>query len=257
MFCLIYKITNQINNKIYIGQTWRSISFRWKSGNGYKGSKHLNLAIQKHGKDNFCYTVLTVAHTQDIADYWESYFIALYDSSNRDLGYNLKSGGSHGKHSEETKIKIGETSKGRFPSEITRNKMSISRTGQIRNEQQRKNISAALTGLPKSEEHKTNLSIALTGKTLPQEVKDKISFVKKGVPFTEEHKTNISAALTGKVKDKAHVEKIAAAKRGKHYVLTEDQISQIIKDPRSGIALSKEYGVSASTISKLRRDNKE
>ena len=50
----IYKITNKINNKIYIGQTNRTIEIRWK-----EHCRHLNSnmpicrAIKKYGESNF------------------------------------------------------------------------------------------------------------------------------------------------------------------------------------------------------------
>ena len=56
----IYKITNLINSKIYIGQTIRSINVRWNQhksesfnnhGHGY--NYHLHNAIRKYGSDNF------------------------------------------------------------------------------------------------------------------------------------------------------------------------------------------------------------
>ena len=44
-------------------------------GWGYKSCRYLQFAIDKYGKDSFRYELLTVAHTQEIADYWEIYFI--------------------------------------------------------------------------------------------------------------------------------------------------------------------------------------
>ena len=54
---IIYKITNNINNKVYIGQTTRDLKIRWYQ-HCYK-TKAKNIcnriynAIQKHGKENF------------------------------------------------------------------------------------------------------------------------------------------------------------------------------------------------------------
>src|SRR5580658_6339316 len=116
---LIYKLINKANNKIYIGQTWETIKERWDHGWGYKTCRYLQSAIDKYGKDNFRYEIITVAHTQEIADYWEIYFIEQYNSRDHNVGYNLRGGGSRGKfhHTEETKKKISKAKKGKPLSE--------------------------------------------------------------------------------------------------------------------------------------------
>lgn len=93
MIALIYKLTNAINGKVYIGQTWQTLEERWHNGFGYHGCKHLDAAIKKYGKENFAYTVLTVASTQEVVDYWEQYFIERYNSTNQKIGYNMTNGG--------------------------------------------------------------------------------------------------------------------------------------------------------------------
>ena len=107
--CSIYIIENIITRKVYVGQTWNTIANRFIE-HCYDGShcKYLRNAIKKYGKQLFSYKLLTVCGTQDAADFWEQYFIDRYNSTNRKFGYNLKSGGSHGKHSEETKATINK-----------------------------------------------------------------------------------------------------------------------------------------------------
>jgi group I intron endonuclease len=72
--CSIYKITNNINNKIYIGQTWKLIADRFKE-HKYPNSGCLKLrrAIKKYGKEQFIITLILFTHTQETADYWENY----------------------------------------------------------------------------------------------------------------------------------------------------------------------------------------
>ena len=56
---IIYKITNKINSKVYIGETIRTLKVRWNEhksesyteGHGY--SYHLHCAIRKYGAENF------------------------------------------------------------------------------------------------------------------------------------------------------------------------------------------------------------
>lgn len=52
----IYKITNSNNNKIYIGQTTRTIQERFKEHCHARDSTHLHLAMQKYGYGTFSIT---------------------------------------------------------------------------------------------------------------------------------------------------------------------------------------------------------
>jgi group I intron endonuclease len=84
---IIYKISNNVNDKIYIGQTWKTIGDRF-SGHKYNGKNinkknncvKLSNALNKHGISNFKIEMLCVTHTQECMDYWEIYFIKQYDS---------------------------------------------------------------------------------------------------------------------------------------------------------------------------------
>jgi group I intron endonuclease len=114
----IYKLTNIINNKIYIGQTWMEYKYRsGKTGNGYANSKYLFSAIKKYGFDKFQQEELAICLDQKTADDVEDYYINVFNSRDHDIGYNLKTGGSAGRHAEETKNKISETLKNKEWSE--------------------------------------------------------------------------------------------------------------------------------------------
>src|SRR5260370_6574829 len=139
---IIYILKNKCNNKVYIGQTWNTLKERGDGGYGYIKSSHLYNAIKKYGWDNFYYEFLTLTHTQEVADYWEQYFIDKFKSNNRKYGYNIKLGGSHGKHSvnstkgrklsEEHKKKISHSLIGNVVSEETKNKISKTQKGRPR-----------------------------------------------------------------------------------------------------------------------------
>jgi len=107
MLCTIYVIKNSINDKVYVGQTWQTLERRISSG--YKPCIHLSRAMNKYGADKFHHEVLTFSATQETADQLEQHFIAKFDSIKN--GYNIRSGVSRGKHSEESKKKISETRK--------------------------------------------------------------------------------------------------------------------------------------------------
>jgi len=126
MICTIYILKNTKNNKVYIGQTWASLKKRaGKNGINYKKNILLYNAILKYGFDSFYYEVLTFCSNQDVADFWENYFIVLYDSINRIKGYNLTFGGSAGLKSEYTKKRMSKAQKGRTVSYETKKKLSL------------------------------------------------------------------------------------------------------------------------------------
>lgn len=91
----IYKTTNNINGKIYIGQK------RYDRNNdiadpapSYIGSgTKLNNAIKKYGKENFSREILCWCLNQEALDDCEKFFIKHTDSMNIEIGYNLCEGG--------------------------------------------------------------------------------------------------------------------------------------------------------------------
>jgi len=116
----IYKITNLVNNKIYIGLTTQEVWNRYLNhlSEARCGSKWpIHRAIRKYGKENFKLEILaSLEENQDLYEL-EKYYIKMYNSSNRYIGYNLTKGGegSSGiKRSEEFKNKISNTKKFQF-----------------------------------------------------------------------------------------------------------------------------------------------
>lgn len=99
----IYLTINLINHKVYVGQTTTSRKSYIGSG------KYIRKAIKKYGKDKFSKTVL-ISGIKNIAElnYWEDFYIRLFNSTNPKVGYNAKSGGRDGKfeHSKESIEKI-------------------------------------------------------------------------------------------------------------------------------------------------------
>lgn len=96
----IYKITNKINGKIYVGQTVKSLKERfnkhcWRTTE--KDRYHLDMAIKKairkYGKENFTIELIEEVETTKL-DEREVYWISFYDSYNK--GYNCTLGGQNG-----------------------------------------------------------------------------------------------------------------------------------------------------------------
>ena len=91
---LIYKHTNLINNKVYIGQTCQKAKIRWQYGGGYKHNAHFQAAIKKYGWNNFSHEILFEDLTKEQADTLEIKLINEYKSYNENYGYNIARGGS-------------------------------------------------------------------------------------------------------------------------------------------------------------------
>ena len=87
---IIYKITNKVNNKSYIGQTRYTIEFRWKQHQHKKDNTYFHNAIHKYGVENFNIEILEECDIKDLNSK-EIFYIAKYDTFNN--GYNLTIGG--------------------------------------------------------------------------------------------------------------------------------------------------------------------
>lgn len=121
----VYAHINKINGKIYVGITSILPKYRWNNGNGYVQHKKFFNAIQKYGWENFEHTILEEKLTQDQASEMECYYIKKFDSMNN--GYNCTEGGEGCvgyKHTDEAKLKMSKSRKGRKLSEDWRKHMS-------------------------------------------------------------------------------------------------------------------------------------
>ena len=92
MHYLIYKITNKLNGKFYVG--------KHKTDNvddDYFGSGLLlRRAVEKHGKENFDFEILYIGQTNEEISEMEKYYINTYDCRNPKVGYNIRPGGEGG-----------------------------------------------------------------------------------------------------------------------------------------------------------------
>jgi len=134
---IIYKITHKLSGKCYIGQTIQSLKGRWaRHCKHNSGCIALKEAIKKYGKDAF--TIEEVASYTNMEDLnnAEEYYIDWYNSLSPN-GYNLTSGGSNRRASEELRKRLSECKKGnkhnlgKKASEETRLKISLSHVGML------------------------------------------------------------------------------------------------------------------------------
>lgn len=145
----IYLTTNLINRKIYIGQTTND-------KNSYIGSGiAIKKAIKKYGKCNFSRVILMkdITSIKEL-NFWEEFYINLFNSRNSKIGYNMKAGGRNGKfnhtpeaiqkiairsNKEDNKLRIREIQKiaviirkGSHHSDESKKKIVIGRFGKIK-----------------------------------------------------------------------------------------------------------------------------
>lgn len=158
MYGYIYKTTNLISKKIYIGQK-KSDKFL---GNKYLGSgKKLLDAIKSYGVDKFKVELIEEIDKLEDMDTREIYWIKYYNATNKDVGYNLSEGGrvnrtlvgennpNYGKHlSEEMKMRLSKSIKYAYATTDARQKLS---------ENAKNNPNYGLKGKRLSEETKINL----------------------------------------------------------------------------------------------------
>lgn len=106
---LIYKLTNNINNKIYVGQTTNSLEkrFSWHCApSALKNNMLISKAINKYGRESFKTEILEECLSIDQMNKREVYWIRHLDSGNNKVGYNIKLGGFNFLRSESLKAKI-------------------------------------------------------------------------------------------------------------------------------------------------------
>lgn len=92
----IYKISNDINDKLYIGQTIQELRYRWAEHkrDAKKLERPLYRSMRKYGLDHFFIEAIELNVPKEKLDEREIYWIAYYDSFNN--GYNLTPGGNPG-----------------------------------------------------------------------------------------------------------------------------------------------------------------
>ena len=105
----IYAHINNINGKLYIGQTCRKdIKKRFgKNGIQYRKCLYLWNAIQKYGWENFRYIILFEGLSKEMADIIEIELIKKYKTTESEFGYNISAGGSGARSNYKTVYQYG------------------------------------------------------------------------------------------------------------------------------------------------------
>ena len=128
---IIYKASNKINGKVYIGQTRTSLELRKVkhlrlAHNG--GTTHFCQAIRKYGDDAFQFEIICRAYSKEELNRLETFYIQQYDSIHS--GYNMVDGGDS---NVMDIISVKEHHKQVMSSDIVRTKISNTMKQKIKN----------------------------------------------------------------------------------------------------------------------------
>lgn len=153
----IYKITNLINNKIYIGKTKHLIYKRWRQHieSSHNPKVAIHYAIRKYGENNFKINVIMKCRTFKELNENEKFYIRYYKSLKN--GYNLTEGGDGNSN----------------PTVETRNKVS-------KNHANNKGKNSPMYGKHPSKEIIRRLRLSHIGKKFSLETIKKMSIAKSG-----------------------------------------------------------------------------
>ncbi len=211
VFGIIYKVTNKINGKVYIGQTTQSFKKR-KYNHLYaaKTDKYSNKcrdyfhkALTKYGFENFVWCVLEVCdskHNLDLAEQWYIRYYKSFVGFISSNGYNLTMGGNGNSgliFSDEHRMKLSKSRKGRKLSEEHKQKIR---------DNAKTNPNFGNKDRKMSDEAKEKLRKCNLGKKHSQETKRKMSIsqtirtnYRKGWKHTKQAKEKMSISTSGKL----------------------------------------------------------
>jgi group I intron endonuclease len=224
----IYKVTNLINNKVYIGITSKTIEERFSQhchdSYAEKDDFPFHYAIKKYGKENFKIEEIESVPTEEEAKEKEIYYIGFYDSYIKNgKGYNATFGGDSNQHLK------GEDSP----------------VSKLTNEQFYKIINLLKTTVLTATEIYDKAGIKWTDKTLVQK---EVSDINQGDTFRLDDETY--PLRYGRSTSKQGI--------NNHFAkLNEQQVKEIIelleKTDYSQTEIAKKYGVHSNTINFINR----
>ena len=113
MGCGVYKITNTINNKVYIGSSINVIDRQykhfWMLDKGIHDNNHLQNSYNKNGKGSFSFEVVEFCTSETLVDR-ENYFINKYKSNDITNGYNMATVNEFRRNTfnDEVKVKLSK-----------------------------------------------------------------------------------------------------------------------------------------------------
>lgn len=236
----IYKFTNKINNKVYIGQG-KNLNVRIKEHLrkfiNSKINSYFYKSVRKNGIENFeLHILIEGTFSKQELNQMEIKFIELFKSNNELYGYNLTKGGDGVNgyiFTEEHREKLSKTSKGRkqSPESIEKTRQanlgrkmsseSIEKRKQTRlknggykiSEETVKKILESRKWYKPTEETKNKMK----GRKVLQETRDKIGKAHKGKITSEETKEKLRQANLGHIVSQETRDKMSKALKGRKH----------------------------------------
>lgn len=161
---VVYLITHRVSGRGYIGQTTNSNPVRRWHGHICDASKKakcaIDRAIAKYGPQAFSFEILVQSSSQEELNDLEKLWIIALGTQVRGVGFNIRNGGSRGRHSESTKEKLRDARSRQVITPEMYRKGAEKRRGKIRSEIHRKHLSEANKGKAKSAEARSKMSDA-------------------------------------------------------------------------------------------------
>jgi len=206
MAFIVYKITNMVNGKVYVGQTVRGIHTRWTEHKRHAltgGDTHrcprLSRSIRRHGPDNFVIDILEICTNLDDLNKREEYWIGTLQSMDKSKGYNLQSGGMN-----------------MVPSESTRARMSVWQIGRKFSDESRKRMSDSHRSLPpRSADHCRKISEMNKGKKRSDDTRRKISASRIGKKCSADARAKMAAAARRRVARPGELDRLRSLWKGR------------------------------------------
>lgn len=245
----IYKITNLLNGKSYIGQSI-DIEQRFKQ---HKNLKRLNSedsplhrAIKKYGLECFSFEILELCKKEEL-DEFERYYIEKYDT--RKKGYNLTDGGQgcSGKQTKKHTLSISESKKGvlnpmfgkkQTDDAISKRVQSFKKTIQSMEKEKFDNWHKKI-----GEKHKNKIIVD----TVRNKISKSLKNYYKNNPITEEKRKNMSERQKGKTLSEET--KIKISKRISKRIYKFSMNKELIKEYESATEAMKECKINKANIS--------
>lgn len=228
---LVYRHTNILTGKSYVGKTITTVRTRWKfhciSYRTANASSRFTRALQKYGQSVWYHQVLEDGLNEAEALEREKYWIRRYRTMDPEYGYNMTEGGegiSGYQHTAESKRKIAIRSSRKRPEQKPH----------PQTEKAKSLISKAMKGRVLSKAHREKLRQAWEQRRLTptnEETRAKMSATKKGKPKSEDHRRKLGDSNRGrKHTDQARKNMSEAAKtRRPRRCAVCDQVGHLAK----------------------------
>lgn len=185
---VIYKITNTVNNKIYIGKNSTNDM-------NYMGSGViLEKVKKKYGIDNLVKEIIEICADEEILNEREKYWIKKLNATNKKIGYNIAEGGNGG----NTRKGFGESELVEFHKKLSDSVLNSE--SYKKSVEKKKGVKRPEHSLKMKEKYKEGkLKMGIYSREISEETKRLISIKNKGKKRTQEVKDKIADSKSKKV----------------------------------------------------------